>query len=452
MGGNNDDHGEKRARIPWRLPVTSAVAGRVYFDALPPDWDYAGSHSPALGGEFFLENILQALDSAGEWYVDRSSKKIYFWAPGGGNPADGTALVRRRTTVFNLTGRKDVNIDGLTILGARINLSGAMNCVVQNCKIHHGNHTIASGSASSVPQSSIHLDAHSKTNLIYKNDIQWGAAFGIMLMGTANTVDANYIGNFNYLGSYACPVYFAGTGAKITRNEIFNGGRDLMRGGWFGAEVAYNDRHHSSLINDDCGAIYTFKSTFGFTRIHHNWIHDSHSRTQHVNSYKSAGIYLDNSSKQLIVDHNVLWNLGWTCIQINWEGEDLLIYNNTLWSNPGSRSKSMGRWVNGYELINVQVHNSLANEGTFVATAQAANSVMDFAADPFTDFTNRNFTPVAGNAPVDAGMVIPGYTDGFSGSAPDCGAYENGAIPWKAGPLAAISSQRREEPRRAETD
>jgi hypothetical protein len=38
------------------------------------------------------------------------------------------------------------------------------------------------------------------------------------------------------------------------------------------------------------------------------------------------------------------------------------------------------------------------------------------------------------NSPaVDAGDVIPPYTDGYIGSAPDIGAYEYGREPWKAG-------------------
>jgi len=31
-------------------------------------------------------------------------------------------------------------------------------------------------------------------------------------------------------------------------------------------------------------------------------------------------------------------------------------------------------------------------------------------------------------------MIIPGYTDGYVGSAPDVGAYERGSTPWVAGP------------------
>ena len=191
------------------------------------------------------------------------------------------------------------------------------------------------------------LDSSSQNNIIQRNEIQWGAGNGIILKGSNNLVDNNHIGNFNYLGSYACPVELRDSN-DLTRNQIFNGGRDLIRGGGYGSDVGYNDMHHSNLINDDCGPFYSCCGIFGFTRIHHNWIHDCQSRNNYVSSYKATGIYLDNSSKQFIVDHNVIWNMEWSCLQFNWEGEDLLFYNNTLWINPGVNSKSMGWWVNGY--------------------------------------------------------------------------------------------------------
>ena len=36
-----------------------------------------------------------------------------------------------------------------------------------------------------------------------------------------------------------------------------------------------------------------------------------------------------------------------------------------------------------------------------------------------------NFTPVSTNYLIDRGIAIPGITDGFSGTAPDIGAFES---------------------------
>ncbi len=418
----------------WRQPITSSAAGVINFNTLSADWQYGGSHSPTSGGEMILLNILEALDSPGEWFIDRTANRVYLQTPNGENPDEGTALVRRRTNVFNLNGRTGVKLHGLQIEGGNVDLRGANSCIVENCRIRFGNHTIASTSAAFVGQSSISLNSSSVNNTIRQNDIQWGASSGIAVSGTNNLITNNHIGNFNYLGSYAAPVEVSGTNHNLTRNHIFNGGRDLIRsGGVNDSNISYNDLHHSSLINDDCGAIYFCCNTYNFTRIHHNWIYDCKSRNENVNSYKSVGIYLDNSTKQVIVNHNVIWDIEWSCIQINWEGTDLLLFNNTLWSNSGPNSRSMDQWANGFSFSNVPVWNTLANQNTYRTTDLSNTCTLTLTVNPFEDFSNRNFTPKTGTCPIDAGRVVSPYTDGFVGTAPDIGAYERGAIPWVAG-------------------
>ncbi len=60
------------------------------------------------------------------------------------------------------------------------------------------------------------------------------------------------------------------------------------------------------------------------------------------------------------------------------------------------------------------------------------------------NWTNLDFQLKPGAAAIDAGVVIPGFTDGYLGSAPDLGAYESGGLAWAAGvgsrPALAFSS------------
>lgn len=422
----------------WRTSIAGTSAGEVSFTQISDDWQWGGSHSPENGGDFYLMNHIDALDSEGEWFLDRQADKLYFYPPGGSMPAQDAVEAKRRTTGFNLANRTGIVLDGLSIVGANINMSNAESCSIQNCKIYYGNHSIGTGAAAFVNEGSIVLNDNSQDNLIVQNDIQWGAVNGIILKGTGNEVTNNYIGNFNYLSSYGAPVELRGTN-DLTYNEIFRGGRDLVRGGGNGSICAYNDMHHSNVTNDDCGPIYTCCGNYGNTTIHHNWIHDCESRDGHFTKYKATGIYLDNSTEDIIAHHNVLWNLEWAGIQINWAGKNLLIYNNTVWSNAGPESRTMGRWVNDFEFTNVQVYNTLANEGEFHATDQGNNVVLNLNANPFEDFANRNFVPKAGSSAVDAGTSLPGYTDNAIGD-PDAGAYERGDTPWIPGPDWELSS------------
>ncbi|TRX57640.1 T9SS type A sorting domain-containing protein [Fulvivirga sp. M361] len=422
----------------WRRRLTGYASGQVTYATLSDNWDYGGSHNPSNGGEFFLMNTLEALDANGEWYVNNSQKKLYFRAPNGEDLSDKKVKVRQRTTLLDLDGRKDITFEGIKLTGGNILMGNAQRCIIKNCEILYGNHTTGiTGSDQQrsfrTGQASIIFGSTSSDNTIERNNIQWGAGSGILLRGTNNTVSNNYIGNFDYLGSYEAPIRLEGEN-KVLHNEIFNAGRDAINGGGTGAEVAYNDIHHSNLINDDCGGIYLCCNSYGNTRIHHNWIHDISSRNNNFNSFKGTGIYLDNTTKDVIVDHNVLWGLEWTGIQINWAGTNLLIYNNTIWSNDGPESSTMGRWVNGYEFTNVPLFNTLANNEELHFTEEKNSVILKLDARPFVDYEALNFMPSASSPAVDSGIEIEGFTEGFSGQAPDAGAYERGQPYWTAGP------------------
>lgn len=54
-----------------------------------------------------------------------------------------------------------------------------------------------------------------------------------------------------------------------------------------------------------------------------------------------------------------------------------------------------------------------------------------------SDPGNFDFRPTASSKLVDAGEILPPYTDGYIGSAPDIGAYEYGGEWWKAGYIHA---------------
>ncbi|UXP32048.1 T9SS type A sorting domain-containing protein [Reichenbachiella agarivorans] len=427
----------------WRTLITDYSTSHVAYETLPTSWSFGGSHNPAQGGELILMNTLAALDAPGEWYVDNTNNKAYFMAPDKTSLVDDTVYVRQRITGINLDNRQNITIDGIKVLGANVTLNGAKNCTLKNGEILWGNYstgTLGSEGQRSfrVNIASVELSNQSTGNLIEHMNIQWGACSGIMLRGTDNTVTNCYIGNFDFIASYDAPIRLEGKNT-VTYNEFFNTGRDLMNGGGMGAEVAYNNFHHSNLLNDDCGAIYLCCANYGNTRIHHNWIHDSESRNENYESYKAAGVYLDNTTKDVIVDHNVFWNLEWTGIQINWAGTNLLLYNNTLWAKNSVNSNAMGRWVNGYGLDNVQLFNNISNDAeltkdTLYNTSKGTNLLFQRNARPFQDIDKQDFTPLQSSGAINTGTMLLGYTDGFVGVKPDIGAYEVGAEYWVPGP------------------
>ena len=192
-----------------------------------------------------------------------------------------------------------------------------------------------------------------------------------------------------------------------------------------GSEIAYNDISHSNLIADDCGLLYTVGGPYNMT-IHHNWLHDTYSRGS---LYKAAGIYLDNDAEAFLVHHDVVWNTEWSSIQINLDGTNIDVFNNTLWD----ASAAMGAWHReGTQFTDVRVWNNLADNGAWEPQSDKQNNFTTYG-DPFQDFAGRNFVPKAGSGPIDYGRPIEGITGTHYGLAPDAGAYEYGAPSWKAG-------------------
>jgi hypothetical protein len=65
--------------------------------------------------------------------------------------------------------------------------------------------------------------------------------------------------------------------------------------------------------------------------------------------------------------------------------------------------------------------------------ATLSNNILSGTDPQFVDAANGNFQLQPTSPAIGAGLIIPPYTNGYSGSAPDIGAYDHTKAPWKAG-------------------
>ena len=71
-------------------------------------------------GWFFGENLLEEIDREGEYYIDRESGKLYYYAPSDFKTGNYTAgLTTLKTPLFNFNGTKNVKIRNLYMEGGR---------------------------------------------------------------------------------------------------------------------------------------------------------------------------------------------------------------------------------------------------------------------------------------------------------------------------------------------
>jgi hypothetical protein len=139
-------------------------------------------------------------------------------------------------------------------------------------------------------------------------------------------------------------------------------------------------------------------------------------------------IYLDNYDRNIVVDHNVCWNSGGDSgVRINGPACAISIYNNTLFNCAD---------VGAYTYDQYPVSNPDPAFWTNDIYQYSASNNLFLANSPQTqlaNWTNNNFSLLSNAPAINAGVVIPGFTDGYVGSAPDLGAYEFGNPAWTAG-------------------
>jgi hypothetical protein len=261
------------------------------------------------------------------------------------------------------------------------------------------------------------------------------AGSGIYSSGSSNVISRNLIYNTDYSGTYACCIALHGSNEIVTFNTAYNSGRDIVRPEGAGSDIRFNDLSFPGLLCKDLGVTYQWGINGGGTRIAFNWVHDNTS----TNNPYCAGIYLDNWCRNFVVDHNVIWNCrNFDGILVNGPATNHLLYNNTLFNCDNVGTHPYDSWPGdnpdpGFWTSDVYTYS--ASNNLFLATTPQTQLV---------NWTNEDFRLIPGAPAINAGVVIPGFTDGYIGNAPDLGAYEYGSLAWNAGvgsrPTLAITN------------
>jgi parallel beta-helix repeat protein len=288
---------------------------------------------------YFIENVPEALDAPGEWYLDRSTQKVSYIPLHGENMEQAEAIAPGLERLVVLKGRpeagelvRNVVFRGLTFEYADWNVGpqgyfdlqagipassaveavGAVNFRVERCTIAH-----SGGYA-------LELGRGSKHNQVLANEFYDLGAGGVKVGGPDfnwNRAEQNYDNviadnEIHDLGQ----VYAAGVGIWVLqsgRNQIVhNHVHDLfytaISVGWTwgyaknqssGNLIAFNHLHAiGKNMLSDMGGIYTLGVQPG-TVIQNNLIHDVSSFT-----YGGWGIYLDEGSSDIVAEDNVVYN------------------------------------------------------------------------------------------------------------------------------------------------
>jgi hypothetical protein len=410
--------------------VLSSTGNTITLDPATetPNWWFTGS------GYGFLWGQLNLVDADNEWFLQTNapSNALYLQITGGGNPAAHTVELKHRIWCVNFNGMSYVTVTGLNLWAGAVRMNGTGD-VLQNCQAQYLSQYVILTQGyfenGGVEQGG-GVVIEGNNNVVSGSTLANTAGSGIYATGNSNLITRNVISNTDYSGSYACCIALHGSGDIVTFNTAHTTGRDVLRPEGAGSDIRFNDLSQPGLLCKDLGPVYVWgtdgRAANGVdTRIAYNWIHD--------NNYPvpSPLVYLDNYDANFIVDHNVCWNTGGDSgVRMNAPAQGHMIYNNTIFNCADVGTFTYDSWPGGNPnpiLFTNDVDQYAASNHLFLGSSPQAQLV---------NWTNEDFRLLSNAPAIDAGVMIPGYTDGYAGHAPDLGAYEYGGLPWKAGARA----------------
>lgn len=300
------------------------------------------------GDRYFVENVLEELDSPGEWYLDRSTGRLFHWpqhessaeadvvAPVVGRLVQvlGDAAAKKPVSHLRFSGLAFQETDYSPDDGCEgygmgndgvVYLKEATDCAIENCQFRNiGKYAVCISGGG----------AHA----IQGNDVGHSAEGGVLLLKTAgNNVSDNHIHHCGLVYKHVGGVILEGAGTDdnaVCHNLIHDVSRYGISLKSVGSRnrIEYNRVLNTSLETCDTGGIEVTQQEKLFRSgsvISHNVVGDSigYSSDGPKPVFMSWGIYLDSFAGGYTVSHNVTYRSSHGGIMLQ-GGKDNTVVNN----------------------------------------------------------------------------------------------------------------------------
>ena len=226
------------------------------------------SNSPTGHNDYYLYNIPEALDSAGEWYLDYETGDLYIYKTENFDTANITYTPTTTVNAVTVSYAKNVIINGINVdstSGYGINVGNSENVIVQGCTVKN------------VGANGISVSGSKYCAIIY-NDIS-SVGNNMIYVGSGSTAKS-ITPEMNVVQNNIChsPLYSkqGGIGVSGCRNVVSHNTLHDVRINFSSTEciIEYNDINGGSKYESDAGMIYTNGYYSIGNHIRYNYLHN----------------------------------------------------------------------------------------------------------------------------------------------------------------------------------
>ena len=341
-------------------PAKIDLSSRIVTFTEPAAWPF---EKWGTGQRYYVENVREALNAPGEWYLDGKTGLLSYLPEAGEDMSTAEVIAPRLTRLLELRGQADkgqlvhkVRFEGLVFshqdyvlpshgyknkqaaasVEAAVMADGARDCTFERCEMSHtGEYALWLRRGSKNCRV-----VHCRLNDLGAGGVRVGEVHRAQadeLESSGNLIENNHI----FDGGR---VYAAGVGiwvAQSSHNTIRN--NDVHDLNYSGISIGWNwddtpNRTHHNLIElnhvhhvmrgvlSDGGAIYTLGASPGST-IRRNHFHDVWSYGQPPLGW---GIYLDATTSGYTVEGNLVYNTTSGGLMLGNGGHENVVHNNVF--------------------------------------------------------------------------------------------------------------------------
>jgi len=468
------------------LTVTSSTVGQLIVAA--PSFDPQPGEGLRDGDKFTIYRSKKALTTANQWFMDRSASPTVLYIALN-SPTTHVVEAKRRKYAFDLINNSHITINNISITAASLRTGQTSTGIVVNgltasyishyTRCDNINTFWSVFPTTSTPDlAGILIDGTGNT--VINSRFSFSAGHMIMLSGKDHFISNNVFHDIAYANNCGAAIttkisYDYGpeygltvTGMDIDHNTVYDTSHaGIILSGSSRSRVHHNLLYHNMLSCRDTAAIYNYgtnadlNQSTGWNRVDNNIIIEPVGPAGQYNPaghpLPTGGIYLDNQSRNFLLDHNLIIgsnrtlncginmgsNLSIAMINntiisngvttINVHGDSSHLFQNNLFSDQlfGGGSSAGFSFFNNIKKQNawLYVTNGTGQPAGIVFSACQILDVTAFA-NQFTSVSTCDYRLQPTAPAVGAGRIYTNPTYGTITTANTSGSLDVGAFPY----------------------